>query len=1363
MTQSPKMKEKVELKNSENVNVTTQPVIIQPKACGHIGAGTETGNVLSVLPVKVKANKGSKIVEVYAFIDPGSTDTFCTERLMSQLRLKGRKAQILLKTMGHEKLIPTNIVSGLEVSGMDNEKFLPLPDLYTQKEMPVTKDNIPKRPDINRWHYLQNIVIPEIDSDIELLIGTNASKVIEPWEIINSQGEGPYAVRPLVGWVINGPLKENKSIIPTEHPSARVNRITVDSVTDLEKLLVSQYNTDFNEKASEEKRELSVEDKRFIEIMNSSAVLKDGHYNLDLPFRQKKVQMPNNRQIALQRLQSLKRKFKKNESFYKEYKDFVNDVLAEGYAEVVPQEEKEGIKGRTWYIPHHGVFHPRKKTLRVVFDCGAEYQGVSLNSELLQGPDLTNSLVGVLLRFRSEPIALMADIKSMFYQVKVSKADIDFLRFLWWPNADYDQEPLDYRMLVHIFGAASSPSCASYALQKTAQDNTDFDSRVTNTVLKHFYVDDCLTSAPTEKEAVQLVSDLVQLCSKGGFHLTKWVSNSRVVLASVKDVARAKEIRSLDLAKDQLPTDRALGLQWRVEDDTFRFDIKVTEKPLTRRGVLSMVSSVYDPLGMLSPAILPAKQLLQQLCKSGYGWDEVLSIDVTKQWTKWVQDIPKLSQFKVSRCIKPDNFGKPVSFQLHHFSDASESGYGSVSYLCMVNKSGKRHVAFMVGKARVAPLKQMTIPRLELTAAMLSVKVDKMLKAELLFPMEASMFWTDSQSVLKYIANETTRFQTFVANRISMIRDNTKVDQWHYIDSKQNPADEASRGQTVLKFCENQRWLQGPALLWGSKSMWPIQTSNLSVSQDDPEIKSCPAVYNVNVQNVVTNATHELINFFSDWTRLLKAVAWYQRFGDYLLAMTKLRKQTTGRVTTRATQQNWSSQLLTSQCLSLQELGKAEKAVVTFCQKQAFPTEIERLSKDPYIVHKRSPILKLDPILKDGLLRVRGRLSKAKLSEDIKYPLILPKHCHISNLLLKHVHEKYGHCGRNYMLSQLRKKYWITSANSAARKIISKCVTCKRLKGKVGEQKMADLPQERTLPDLPPFTNVGMDYFGPIETKRGRSLVKRYGVLFTCLSCRAVHIEMAYSLDTDSCIHAIRRFMSRRGQVKQIWSDNGTNLVGAEKELRRALLNLNESKLQNVMLKKGLNWNFNPPGASHHGGVWERLIRSVKWVLNCLLKQQTVDDEGLQTLLCEVEYILNNRPITTASSDPLDPEPLTPNHLLLLNSQPVLPPGEFDNADTRRRWKQVQYLADVFWRRWSQEYLTTMQQRQKWFKERKNFKIRDIVVIVDPTSPRASWPLARIIETKPDSKGLVRSVKLKTKTGILERPVTKICLLLDED
>lgn len=351
------------------------------------------------------------------------------------------------------------------------------------------------------------------------------------------------------------------------------------------------------------------------------------------------------------------------------------------------------------------------------------------------------------------------------------------------------------------------------------------------------------------------------------------------------------------------------------------------------------------------------------------------------------------------------------------------------------------------------------------------------------------------------------------------------------------------------------------------------------------------------------------------------------------------------------------------------------------------------------------------------------------------------------------------------MLSALRKRYWITHANSACRKVISECVVCRRFQGRTGEQKMADLPVERVVPDLPAFTNVGVDYFGPVEVRKGRGRVKRYGVLFTCMASRAIHLEVAYTLDTDSCINAIRRFMCRRGQVSHFTSDNGTNFIGAERELREAVAELDHKKIQHALLPNGLTWSFNPPAASHHGGVWERLIRLVKRILSTTLRLQVLDDEGFHTVLCEVEAILNGRPITRASDDVNDLEALTPNHILLLNSKPYLPPGLFQKDDLyiKRRWRQVQFLSDLFWKRWVREYLPLLQERQKWSRARRSFAVGDIVVIMDPMAPRASWLMGRITQTYPDKKGHVRSVQLKTRTGQLDRPVSKICLLMEAE
>ncbi|XP_063044225.1 uncharacterized protein LOC134438561 [Engraulis encrasicolus] len=393
--------------------------------------------------------------------------------------------------------------------------------------------------------------------------------------------------------------------------------------------------------------------------------------------------------------------------------------------------------------------------------------------------------------------------------------------------------------------------------------------------------------------------------------------------------------------------------------------------------------------------------------------------------------------------------------------------------------------------------------------------------------------------------------------------------------------------------------------------------------------------------------------------------------------------------------QNDEIKTLGGSCISMDDLQRAEKAIVVFCQHERYPEEIAKLtSATDTGVSRKSTIYKLDPILEDGVLRVGGRLKRAAMPEEAKRPMILPKHLHVSTLILRHIHEQLGHAGRNHVLSQLRKRYWIVNANSAARRVRSKCLVCRRARGKGGEQKMADLPKERLRADLPPFSNVGVDYFGPFETRRGRGLVKRYGVIFTCMSSRAVHLEMAHTLDTDSCINALRRFISRRGQVTHIRSDNGTNLVGAKKELQNSIASWNSDKIHNAMLQKGIQWSFNPPAASHHGGVWERLIR-------------------------------------------------------------------MSDVYIRRRWKQVQYLANLFWSRWTREYLPLLQERQKWTRVRRGYAVGDIVMVVDNTAPRGSWVLGKVEEALPDSKGLVRTVKIKTKTGVYERPVTKLCLLLE--
>lgn len=1366
-------KEDTQDQKSENHDLAVSNALLSlgQETCGYTGAG-DGECILSIIPVRVKSKKSEKSVETYAFLDPGSTTTFCTEDLMHQLNIQGKKTDFLLCTMGQHRKVHGYLLPDLEVCGVEENIYIDLPNVLTQRHLPVKEENIPKYEDIEKWPYLREVHLPHIEAAVGLLIGVNAHKAMEPWKVINSRNNGPYAVKTVLGWIVNGPKEES---IKTGKPgiqSYTVNRISVEKIEDL---LVKQFNLDFPERRYDDTPEMSQEDKQFMMSVTKSTKLLDGHYCMRLPLKDDKIKMPNNRDVAEQRLKSLQKRLKKNLEFHEDYTRFMNNIIDKGYAEKVPVENLHRGDGKVWYIPHHGVYHQKKKKIRVVFDCNASYRGFSLNGQLLQGPNLTNTLIGVLSRFREEPIAMMADIESMFYQVRVPIEDADFLRFLWWPDGNLDQEEQEYRMRVHLFGATSSPSCSCYALQRTAEDGiNDTTPEAAQTLLKNFYVDDCLKSVATEEKAVILARDIRVLCNRGGFHLTKWSSNSRTVLSSIPEEERATDVKDLDLDSGLLPMERALGILWCTENDTFNFRIEVQNKPLTRRGILSVVGSVYDPLGFLAPFVLSAKLILRDLCKEKMAWDEEIMEKTAERWLSWQEDLHKLANFHVSRCIKPAGFGHVKTFQLHHFADASENGYGTVTYLLLTNEHDQRTCTFMMGKSRVAPLKQVTIPRMELTAATIAVKMDRMLRQELQIDLEESNFWTDSTTVLRYIENDSTRFKTFVANRVSLIREASKPSQWRYVSSADNPADQASRGSNADNLIGSKNWIKGPSFLLKPQCDWPVRPEHSMPFADDDshsEFKKASTVNAISTQNS-KEGLERLVCYFSSWHRLKKAVVRLTHLREILMDLSCKRKKIQMRISQTERDPNKQNIVVQKEMdtykggfkekiPTMEDMVNAELDLIRYSQKQKFQEEIKMLQQGKMHVKKDSCIYRLDPYLEDGVLRVGGRLSRSAMPEESKHPIILHKDLRICSLIIEHIHQDTGHSGRNHILAKLRQKYWLPQANSAVRRTIHACFVCRRLHAKTGVQKMADLPEDRLLPDKPPFTNTGVDYFGPFEVRRGRSVVKRYGVLFTCLTIRAIHLEVAPSLDTDSCVNAIRRFICRRGHVSVIRSDNGTNFTGADRELREALQNFNQATIQEKMLKREIQWIFNTPGASHHGGVWERQIRTVRKVLNSTLRQQVLDDDGLHTLLCEVESIINGRPITKMSDDPNDLEALTPNHLLLMRKQVSLPPGVFkkDDVYSRRRWKQIQYLADLFWHRWTLEYLPLLQERQRWSRLKRNFEIGDIVLVVDSNAPRNSWMIGRIIKTMPDSKGCVRSVCVQTKSSTLNRPISKLCLL----
>ena len=1296
---------------------------------------------------------------VYALLDDQSDACFITESTLNQFGCAtGIPTRLKLATVMGESTIDCQRANGLVIKGLHEATDIALPTVFTRAEIPAKRGQIPRPSTVRNWPHLKEVtghLTPYLkDVEIGLLIGINCARAIKPLEVVPGNGNEPYAVKTALGWGVIGMMCPS-SLNPTNEPSFSAStqvrfvfRTTAKEVIPAD--VNRMFEMEFSERPTLDEKE-SVDDRKFIDQLQQ-AIHKtdDGHFEMPLPFREE-TRLPNNRAMVTKRLNSLKARMLKDKQLKDDYTGFMRDLIRKGHAERVPDQELERSDGHLWYIPHHGVYHPRKPgKIRVVFDCSALYEGESLNKRLLQGPNLTNNLTGILCRFRKGQIAVTCDIEACYHQVKVNKEQRDYLRFLWWPDGNLDKPAQEFRMTVHLFGATSSPGCANFALKAAAMDGKEeHGEAAAKFVRDEFYVDDGVTSVNTIQEGINLVHTSRLLCQENGFRLHKFLSNNKAVLDSIPQSERAKDIQNIDIFKDDLPTERTLGMQWSAEEDEFQFSVQPKPKLATRRGILSTVSSVFDPLGLISPFILRGKRILQDLCIGGLGWDDPVPEDSMMKWQGWTKELPSLSKIHIPRCFTSSEMGAYRTVELHNFSDASLVGYGCASYLRVVDENERIETSLVMSKSRVTPIRPITVPRLELTAAVASINLSKFIERELQLENLKQFYYTDSKVVLGYISNESRRFHIYVANRVQQIREHSSPGQWRHVDTHENPADWSSRGMTADELSSSRLWWKGPEFL-STKDGIPLPAEPTELAPDDPEVKRT-----VCLKTEVESHPDDILDRFSrfsSWYRLRRAVALCRKY------IQKLRDHDRTPYT----------------AVDVKDLEQAENVIIRLVQRKAYSSEVATLKNQGQRVTSKSNLYPLDPFL-DGnsILRVGGRLKRAKfLSEDLKHPVLLPQKSHVSCLIIAHYHRASGHPGRGMTLNGIRKAgYWIIRARTAVTVYIRGCVICRKLRGMPCLQKMADLPVDR-LEEAAPFTYCGVDLFGPFYIKEKRSVLKRWGVLYTCLASRAVHIETANSMDTDSFLNSYRRFVCRRGPIRLLRCDRGTNFIGGKSELEAALAEMDKDKIKQEMLKDGcdlINFQTNFPKSSHANGVTERMIGAARRALEGLLTNvgSQLDDELLRTLMVEVEAIVNSRPLTyDEAHTPDDPVPISPSNILTLKSRVVLPPpGNFVKQDLycRRRWRRVQFLANQFWERWKSEFLPTLQFRSKWQNPKCNLRVDDVVLIIDEDLARSQWSLGRVIETYPSQDGFVRKVKLKTGKGQLERPIDKLVLLVERE
>ena len=1120
---------------------------------------------------------------------------------------------------------------------------------------------------------------------------------------------------------------------------------------------------DFTDKGHDEEGS-SADERHFLRTMEHGIeVDSTNHYSMPLPFNRRKHELFNNRMLVVNRSTTLKRKFIRDPQYKEEYCGFMRDMFERGFAEEVPYQETQD-NSEVWYIPHFGVYHKIKKKLRVVFDCSAQYKGISLNDTLLKGPDYMNLLIGILCRFRREPIAFCCDIEKMFYAFHVHVADRNYLRFLWWENGDISKPLKTFRMTSHIFGAISSPSCATYGLRAIASEFEEvYGNEVSEFVGNEFYVDDGLKSIKSPVEAISLIRRTVMACKERGVRLHKFTSNSKEVLDSIPTTECAVEKSCLDLDREDQNNERVLGMLWNMKTDVFQFRIRLEDCPTTRRKILSRASSVFDPLGWISPFTLRAKVVLQRLCKEGLDWDEDASPEVLKSWTDWCGETTLLHRLNITRGFHHKDYESDVSIQLHHFSDASSYAYGACSYIRIVDNKGRITVNLVMSKARVAPIASMTIPRLELMAAVVAARLSTLLDRELKIEGVNHYFWTDSRIVLGYLANDSKRFKVYVANRVQEVHNASSPTQWRYVASQENPADLASRGMSAEDLTKSQLWFHGPSFLH-KKDMELMENIPISVVLDDQDQEVRKVIANACMVMSTEVLSMQIFNSFSSWKALRRGVARAKLLAKYW------RSLLTKGVKTR------SSNEIDFWNLSVSDLQESEDIIIKSVQNSYFSEEINMLlSKND--LPKGNSLQKLSCFVDEtGVLRVGGRLRFANHYPNYKHPVLLPGAAHVSTLIIRQCHQETKHQGRGMTTNEIRARgFWILGLSSRVKKLIHSCVICRFLRGTTQTQQMSDLPPDRA-ECAPPFTYCGVDFFGPFLVREKRSEVKRYGAIFTCLASRAVHIEMAYALTTDAFIQSLRKFLAIRGPIRLLRCDNGTNFVGANRELTKSVAAIHCEDLKRFLLEQDSDFEFqmNPPSASHMGGAWERLIRVIRSILSTLMDQHgsRLNDSSLSTFLYEAAAIANTRPLSLEYiTDPEHPEPLTPNHLLTGKSRVVLPPpGQFCQEDTYglKRWRCVQYLADQFWDRWRKEYLCYLQLRHKWTKRVRDMKVGDVVLVQDDNASRNDWKKGLIIKTQASKDGQVRQARLKINAGRgeaseLTRPIHKLVLLLPSE
>lgn len=1302
--------------------------------------GIQSNVLLMTSYVVVEAPDGSS-VRARALLDSASSASFVSERVSQSLKLpRSGQNMHISGVAGLAHSVPMQSITNFNISSIHS----PHPKFsVTAIVVPRVTRDLPLRPIAldTSWSHLVDISLADPDfgtpSKVDLLLGVDVfAEIMMQGRRAGSPGS-PTAFETKFGWVLAGSVE----------PSSSVNHVVAHHVSLLtgDDILCKFWEI---EEQPMSRPTLSPEERIVVQHFEAEHTRNSsGRFVVPLPRKPDSTPLGESRAQAVRRFLSLERALHAKGQF-DELKTVMKEYFDSEHAEVVPEVDLDKPPPSVFYLPMHIVRKESSSTtkIRAVFDASAKSStGVSLNDTLLVGPTVHPPLVDVLLRFRLHRVALTTDVSRMYRGIELPPSDRDLHRFVW--RSDKSEPIQDFRMTRVTFGVSASSFAANMAVRQNAVDLAMKYPLAYKAVMDSFYVDDGLIGADTAEEAVQLHKELQDLFGRAKLLLRKWNSNNPIVLQDIPPELR--DSQPVHQMPDSDGYTKTLGVEWNTKLDHFR--LAITQLPssdsVTKRTIVSDIAKTYDVLGWFSPTIVKVKILLQRLWEQKVDWDDPVPDAVHEVWSQWRNELDSLTNHRIPRCYYPTE-NKLHSMQLHGFSDASELAYAGAVYMRVEDSSGNVHVALVTSKTKVAPIKRLTIPRLELCGAHLLAQLLRHVQEVFRVPLHDVHAWTDSTIVLNWLVGNPRRFKPYVANRVSHLVELVPPDRWRHVLGPENPADCASRGLFPSELLQHPLWWHGPNWLSLDARNWPQQigdTPQESVPEEEREL----------CLHTITHDAQPLIpvDSYSSFTRLKRITAWVLRF--------------VWNCRNRKSPENCISGPLT-----VPELDESEKYWVLYCQRSCFASDLATLESKQGITPSSS-LFSLHPFIDSaGIIRVGGRMQNARLPYHTQHQVILSGKHSLTKLLIQSEHLRLLHAGPTLLGASLGRKFHIIRSRKIIRSITRSYVICRRHCARSHPPSFGQLPIERVTPDSV-FARVGLDYAGPLQIKLGHvrkpTVLKAYVCIFVSLTVKATHLELVSDLTTEAFLGALRRFISRRGKPSLLWSDHGSNFVGAASALKELDNFLQQQVTQGIISNfcstRNIVWKFIPEHAPHFGGLWEAAVKSTKYHLKRIVGPVKLTFEELTTVLSQIEACLNSRPLTPLATEDDGIEALTPGHFLIGRPLESLPDPSFSHQSLNllRRWNLCQALVRHFWQRWSREYVVHLQKFGKWHSSQKNLAVGDMVILKEDNMVPSKWPIARVLKTHPGKDDIVHVVTVRTPTGTYTRPVVKIAPLLTNE